>query len=311
MSVDGLTTFLRSLEVPHSISFQSDDLASWPQELVRALTDAGLLSEGSYATHVTCDGCELGCVEEVVLVDRGDDAAPEAYVICHEREDVGRIRVSLDRLRTRRVSFPGLASWLATELGAADAPEELLPERLWWLGRPMVNGCRADTFLGRGPRWSGAKNTFGSDERLRDSVAPLVLVPDRVGPKSVFGESAVVASLARSLRFGRMLTLDCSAIHFGDVTQLTASSEVFHHAPDFRSVCLRGREFSLTTNQAKVVECLYQARMNKTPDVGQGYLLETVLDTNQARLRDVFRDVPDWDMLIVLGKTKGTFRLNF
>lgn len=196
-------------------------------------------------------------------------------------------------------------------LKSGSSAEEVLRDRLWWLGRALVNGCMAETFLARGAHWTGAKNTFAKCERLNECISPLVFVPDRTGQRGLFGEHTTVASLVRVARLERNLALDASAIAFGDCLHPRDVDTVFRHSPDFRSVFLRGKEFGLTTNQAQVVQCLHNARVNDTPDVSQGYLLTDVLETSQERLRDIFRDLAGWDSLIVPGKTKGTFRLNF
>jgi len=278
--------------------------------LLRELGNTGILKRGDNAHAVPCNGCEQGCLEDVEFSRHGDGSLI-GYIVCSRRDDVGRIRVAPERLRTWVVSFDGLAAWLARELGASTCPEESLSGRLWWLRRTSVNGCSTETFLARGARWTGAKSVFATCDRLNECSSPLVLVPDRTGQRNLFGEFATVASLTRVLGLDDKLILDASAIAFGDAARPRDLSAVLRRSPDFRSVYLRGKEFGLTTNQARVVQCLYAARMNNTPDISQDHLLVEVLDTNQERLKDVFRSLKDWDQLIVPGKTKGTYRLNF
>ena len=305
-----LKTILTSLDNPLSASFQHDDVSGWPDGARSVLEGTGILKRGGNAQSITCDGCGEGCLEDVVFsTDHGGGLA--AYVVCRERDDIGRVRVAPERLRTWVVSLGGLAARLAAELGGHSAPEECVAGRLWWLGRLSVNGCRVETFVACGARWNDAKNVFARCDRLRECLAPLVLVPDKTGQRQLFGEFAVVASLTRILHLEDVPVLDCSAIQFGDAAQSPDLDRVFRHSPDFRSVCLRGKEFGLTTNQARVVQCLHAARVNSAPDIGQAYLLEEVLETGQERLKDVFRGLSGWDQLIIPGKTKGTFRLNF
>ena len=84
----------------------------------------------------------------------------------------------------------------------------------------------------------------------------------------------------------------------------------FRHSPDFRSVSLRGEPFSLTARQAQVVERLYSAHQNGTPEVGQDTLIVS-LELQSHRLRDVFKSrLEAWGKLIVQGETRGTYRLN-
>lgn len=83
----------------------------------------------------------------------------------------------------------------------------------------------------------------------------------------------------------------------------------FRHSPDFRSVFHQGREISLTTQQAQVVELLHRAAENQTPELSQDYIMER-LGLPGSRLRDTFRNSEAWGTLIVPGKTKGAFRLS-
>jgi hypothetical protein len=84
----------------------------------------------------------------------------------------------------------------------------------------------------------------------------------------------------------------------------------FRHSPDFRSVNLDGQEYSLTGRQAQAVEFLHEMHHNRTPEVSQSLILER-LESKYADLRYVFKNSPAWGTLVVPGRTKGSFRLNF
>jgi hypothetical protein len=93
-------------------------------------------------------------------------------------------------------------------------------------------------------------------------------------------------------------------------SQENDSQSGFTHSPDFRSVCLRGEEFSLTPHQAQVIECLYKAYKNRSPEMGQDRLI-VCLELKSRRLRDIFKSRPNaWRKLIVPGATRGSYRLN-
>jgi len=94
------------------------------------------------------------------------------------------------------------------------------------------------------------------------------------------------------------------------VSQKNDSQSGFTHSPDFRSVSLRGEQFSLTLMQAQAVQILFEAYQNETPEIGQAYILEE-LGSPSGRLQDIFRSRKEvWGKLIIPGKTKGTYRLN-
>ncbi len=92
-----------------------------------------------------------------------------------------------------------------------------------------------------------------------------------------------------------------------------SEDDSFRHSVDFRSVYWRGEVFSFTTQQAQVIEMLYQAYINKTPEVSHKYILEEI-GTPSSKLKDTFRKHPGfhpaWNSLIIQGKTKGTVRLD-
>ena len=81
------------------------------------------------------------------------------------------------------------------------------------------------------------------------------------------------------------------------------------HSIDYRSVFLKtGETYSFTPQQAACIKILWEAYENKTPEIGQGTLLEK-LDTTIKRLKDVFKDHEAWGKIITPGKSKGSFRL--
>lgn len=83
------------------------------------------------------------------------------------------------------------------------------------------------------------------------------------------------------------------------------------HSEDFRSAVWFGATHSFTENQATVVERLWIAWANNTPDVGDETLLQAVDHEAPPRsLRDLFRGNPAWGTMIVQGSTKGSHSLN-
>jgi hypothetical protein len=104
----------------------------------------------------------------------------------------------------------------------------------------------------------------------------------------------------------------------GNSTASTSATEAaskppgapFTHSDDYRSVTIRGQNFTLTSQQAHVIQILDESRRNGFPDVGKDYLLEK-LETPNTRLRDSFKSDPlAWKALVMTGTKKGTVRLN-
>lgn len=80
------------------------------------------------------------------------------------------------------------------------------------------------------------------------------------------------------------------------------------HSADFRSVHWDGVEYSFSPTQATVIRILWEGYEDDVPDIGMARLLEDS-GSRSDRLRDVFRDNPAWGVLIVVGNTRGTYRL--
>lgn len=182
-----------------SISFKTDDICSWPIEIVDALTSAGLLKEGELAGSVLCDGCEEGCIEEVVFADSKCSGASNAYIVCTLRDDIGRVAVPASRLRTLYSNPDFLANWLSAQLRSQAQVETVVNGRLWWLGGPDIHRRRADIFLACGVEWPDAPLVFGREGRVQECSSPIVLVPNQIPTNHPLGLSAKFASLRRLL----------------------------------------------------------------------------------------------------------------
>lgn len=86
------------------------------------------------------------------------------------------------------------------------------------------------------------------------------------------------------------------------------SDEPARAGPGYRSVYWFGRTYGFSKQQANVVEVLWKAWRNRTPDVGDEQL-RNASGTASVRLADVFRDNDAWGTMIVEGGTRGTHRL--
>lgn len=86
----------------------------------------------------------------------------------------------------------------------------------------------------------------------------------------------------------------------------------FKHSPDFRSVTIpSGEVFTLTTQQAQVIECLYNAYINEAPDVSGAYIFESInSNIAEQNLKKAFfkRHNRIYEALIE-SKKKGAYRL--
>jgi hypothetical protein len=109
------------------------ELAAWPRVAVKALQTAGLLRAASPAASATCDGCERRCFMPVEVLDSDGETA--AFIFCDKPEEIGRIEVSLDRLRRWQASGSSVAAVVARMLGATPVSGGVTDEMKWPVGR--------------------------------------------------------------------------------------------------------------------------------------------------------------------------------
>ena len=192
---------LQSLDAASNALFGYDDVVDWPAGTLEALTEAGVLSTAQHARSVICDGCDEACREDLEFVEGHAGGLVRAYVVCRLRDDIGRVAVPLERLQRWAVDPNALAKVLAELVNAYGAVEELVRDRLWWLGQSKVRGRRVDVFLAVGAARPDADRVLGNVERVKECSSPLILVPWDSPLRSVFGIAAKALSLARLLTF--------------------------------------------------------------------------------------------------------------
>lgn len=83
----------------------------------------------------------------------------------------------------------------------------------------------------------------------------------------------------------------------------------FTHSPDYRSVSLHGKNFSLTKLQAEVIKILHQNYMEGHSGIGGDAILNK-LDSESSKLKDIFRSRPNAWKDLIASENKGVFRLN-
>jgi len=88
----------------------------------------------------------------------------------------------------------------------------------------------------------------------------------------------------------------------------TEEPSAARHSPDFRSVNWNGAKYSFSANQAACVRVLWESWEAGTPDVGGATILEAAGCAGD-RIDHVFRGHLAWNVMIIPGATKGSYRL--
>lgn len=183
MSPKVLNLILKALDANGEAVFGPEDIAAWPEGDFDEALRTGLLEEAAPAEEVVCPGCEDACLEDVEFVygDRPEDT--RAYVICGQREDIGRVPIPLESLQ-RWAANKSRAEALrpAKDTKLADEPvsmRELLDDRALLVGALLEHhkhGLGTKMFVRDAATEESLAETLGwTPERVRQIF---VFLPD-------------------------------------------------------------------------------------------------------------------------------------
>lgn len=113
--------------------FTQDEITGWPGDAVKAMEAVGLLAEASYANTTACDGCEEACTMPVHIIPERPLMPGRVFIVCDRRDDIGRVRVDIERLARRKSSGLLLAHALCRVVFSDGVPVDLGGNR-WKLG---------------------------------------------------------------------------------------------------------------------------------------------------------------------------------
>lgn len=188
--------------------FHAGEVRRLPEPTWRDILASGLLREAEVAGWATCD-CAWDVHDEEVRYAPPESAwAGRPYISCPE---AGVRWVEPDELRQWVIDLDQLATALGAALACSGRVEELVPGRLWLLGRTPLGGRTRDVFLARGaaePR--GAVGVIEACPRARAAAAPVVLVPEVVPRLEAQGPDAptVLPLTSVAALSGRKITID-------------------------------------------------------------------------------------------------------
>jgi hypothetical protein len=194
------TLLLRTIEQPLPVlHFTGTYLKQWPHAMRQAMLSAQLLHRGGVEEHVQCEACEHACLMPVQWQASGHgDARP--FIYCRQPHGWGRIPLEPSDVECWHTSFTQLAHVAAGLLEMPAPREEVIPDRLWWLGEKMIERRDVDVFLAKGAHWDDAPQLFMRNGRLQECTTPLILVPHEMPAISPFPSVATVRSLTSLIR---------------------------------------------------------------------------------------------------------------
>jgi hypothetical protein len=94
-----------------------DEVKDWPAGILDILVAHGLLQPAQPMDIIECDGCEEKCIMPVAVYPTKGDKPGRAFITCDKHEDMGRIKVSFERMKQWRCSIDAVRSFIAAILG--------------------------------------------------------------------------------------------------------------------------------------------------------------------------------------------------
>jgi hypothetical protein len=162
---DPLDIIWRAADNPRPV-FAAEDLDGVPPEIRKQLTEMGILRASATATHVVCDACFEHHVEKVMPIQYPDKTT-RFFIRCPEN---GRVEVPRKRLFQWTVDFGPILTSLATALSAKGSSTEIVPGRVWNLGRAALAGKSKPVWVARGLAWPDAGQLAQSIPKGRSPV---------------------------------------------------------------------------------------------------------------------------------------------
>jgi len=165
MLCDPLDIIWRSADNPNPV-FAAEDLDGMLPKIRTRLTELNILRPSATATHVVCDACFDHHVEKVTSIKYPDETT-RFFISCPEN---GRVEVPRDRLFQWTVDFAPILSSLASGLSVKGSPTEIVPGRIWNLGRAALAGKSKAVWVARGLAWPDAGQLAQSIPKGRSPV---------------------------------------------------------------------------------------------------------------------------------------------
>ncbi|MEX0718357.1 MAG: hypothetical protein WD066_17310 [Planctomycetaceae bacterium] len=251
------------------------------------------------ATHVVCDACHEGHVEEVVRITGGKGDV--RFRICCP--DAGWVEVPTDRLRQWTIDLPKIVSLMAEGLGLVESPEEIIPGIGWRIGTVEIAGQRYGIAFIRNAGTDLAANV----QRLAQLLPPprtIVVGIRELGDRC--SEFAAAATLPFAFSFNEQgfsflvdqvrSILSTNAIIGGHVFQLRGEMWILSYGGD--SVYLNDivglgyiRRLLMEPNRDIPAVALLAARAGIDPRIPTGSAGEILDDEGRRRFGNRYREL--------------------
>lgn len=153
MSYDTMNIVWRCADSPAPVPMLTgDDVAMLPPRDFERLRDMGLLRPGDTVGHVICRDCGDDHLAEVMRIVYPDGTV-RFFAVCPKN---GRVEIPRERLLQWTMDFTPLLAAIMSALGSSEKPQEVVPGRVWNLGRAALVGQSRPLWAVRGLSWPDA-----------------------------------------------------------------------------------------------------------------------------------------------------------
>jgi len=206
MTRDDVLRLLLACADDASRVFDHSEVSAWPPGAREELQRAGLLRAAQTGLSAPCPNCAEPHIEPVMVV--GGPPAPRYFIRCPE---CLRVEVTPEMCRGWEVNPHGLARAVGAALDLKGAPQVVVPNRLWRLGRIPWRSKTREVLLALR---MGDADAPSIAARVGTGGRAIVLVPLRVPDDRVWSEHApaVVALSQVASLDGDRLVIDGVAL---------------------------------------------------------------------------------------------------
>lgn len=122
-----------------------DEVNAWPVDTLALLKVNGLLKPVQPMNTIVCNGCEENCDMPVVVYPAMEDRPARAFVDCDKRDDIGHVRVNIDRMTQWRCTIDAVCSFIASSLALRRSDKRVVVADLWEIG--VAKGLKRSQML--------------------------------------------------------------------------------------------------------------------------------------------------------------------
>ena len=92
----------------NEIIIGAEDIADWPEGVFIMFEQGQFLVPADHANYIECPRCEEACFMPVEILPAVASRPARAFIVCNQRDDVGRVEIEFSRLRQWKLSLAAL-----------------------------------------------------------------------------------------------------------------------------------------------------------------------------------------------------------